>query len=120
MSTNQTLTNLLAALTPKRYASGKRYRFDHARVWRHNVPRWRRPLKFVFSVQFGPGAGYVKWNDDRSAVLVHGRTFYFAWRSDSRSWAKRFRPGTVGWFRNHFPVEVALTQNAKTPYLSKY
>ena len=102
------LSRMVAALTPKRYASGRRFTF------RRNLSRG-----WVFGVQFGPGAGYCQWNDDRSRVLVYGRSFFLSHRSGSLQWAKRHRGGqTVG--RSFFGWEVGITRNSnRVPWASR-
>lgn len=90
----------IATVTPKRYASGKRYHFD-----RNRRGGWK------FSIQFGPGAGYAKWNDDRTKMLVVGRTLYLAHNSGSNLWAHRFRNAPLRKW------EFGLTTNANlVPY----
>lgn len=101
METNKegTMTPDIKAWTIKPFANGRKYNF------RRGYTGW------VFKVQFGPGAGYVKWNEDRTKVLVAGRTLYVGWRSGSREWARRFRG------IRSFPLEIGLTRNGnKAPY----
>jgi len=94
---------LVYRLTPKR-ANGRRLRVDRNAFG----GGWKVELSF------GPGAGYVSWNADRSAVLVYGRTLYVAWKSGSRTWQRRFRGR--GWW---CPLELGITRNAgRIPYCS--
>lgn len=97
--------------TPKRWANGKRYFYEHGGHGAWPTSGW------VFSVAFGPGAGYVSWSADRTKVLVHGRTLQVGWRTGSRAWQKRYgwRAGTK---RLWSPLEVSFTKNSRPMYLS--
>lgn len=121
----------IEAITPKRYADGKLFAFEtgtngRAPGWRPNR-EFRKELglkcrrSFVFTMQFGPGAGYCRWNDDRTKMLVRGRKLFVAWRSGSRAWSRDFRCrktsglGLLAWYT---PLEIGLTRRARSIYLS--
>lgn len=116
---------LRATLTPKHYNKGQLVFRELQRPW---GPRsWRRGFRrrgqyhWVLLMQFGPGAGYVTWSEDRTEVLVHGWKIAIAWRSGSREWNRRFRARTqtgLSWLRWHCPLEVIVTRRAKSVYLS--
>lgn len=118
----------MIALTPKRYANGKRYSFSvghngleerHGFRWRK--PKWAKQWKpsFVFKLQFGPGPGYCRWSDDRSRVEQHGWGITLAWRSGSRNWQRRYSSrrnsglGLVAW---HTPFELHVSRRAHNGY----
>lgn len=98
-------TRIKRSLTIKRFADGKLYSL-HAN---------RFGGGWVFQVMFGPGGGYCVWSDDRTKVLVYGRTLYVGWKSGSREWQRRFR--NRGWWS---PLEVGFTRNgAGVPHASQ-
>lgn len=98
--------NLIATFTPLPDRDGRRVRID------------RNKRGFTFRVAFGPGAGRVRWSDDRTRVLVTGRTLFVAWHSDSRRWARRHRPGSMA-AAGRIPLEIGITRNAnRVPYMS--
>lgn len=66
------------------------------------------------TLRIGPGAGYCRWNKDRTKVVRHGRTAYIVWRSRSYGVGR----GPAGWWRRHLPLEVGITRNGnRVPYL---
>lgn len=105
-----------AAVTPKRFANGRLIHIDRGlhRRWRDGFRVW---------MQFGPGAGYVVWNEDRTQVLVHGRSAHIAWRSGSRSWCKRhagypvWGGGRFAWITG-LDIAVGYKNANRTPWMS--
>lgn len=95
------------ALTPKRWASGRRFHFD----------RNAYGGGWIVALAFGPGPGYCVWNEDRSGVLVHGRGLHVAWKPGQWRYEQRFGSHRERPFRK-LDVGVAYRDGNRRPYMS--